>query len=810
MLRKRLQALLSVLSVLLVLALLAAAFLWWQVRRSLPQLDGSAALPGLTAAVTIERDAQGVPTVTGASRADVARATGFLHAQDRFFQMDLLRRRAAGELAALFGPAAVEVDKSARLHGFRRLAGQVLAGLPAEHRALLDAYTAGVNAGRAALAQKPWEYLVLRLDPVDWKPEDSLLCVFAMWFDLQDYTGDYERSLQALRLAHGSEVLAFLAPIGDSHDAALDGSTFPAPPLPGIRLKAAEPATTATTAALADEPDDFPGSNSFALDGRHTASGAALLANDMHLNLAVPHIWYRAALRWRDPTGTDWRLAGVTLPGTPFLVAGSNGHLAWGFTNSYIDTADVVTIETDAEANILYRTPTGWKEIEERAETIEVKGEPAVAFTARWCEWGPLLEAPIDGRALALRWTAHDLASHNLRLAELETTATVPAAVALAPHLGIPNQNLLVADREGRTAWTLTGTIPQRTGFDGRLPVSWAYGDRRWTGWLPDAQRPLVSSRPLGLPAGSPAETVLADGYLWTANQRLVGGEALARLGDGGYSHGFRAGAIRDDLRDLVASGRKATAADLHAVMLDDRGRYLERWKGLLLEVLTDDAVAQRAGRAALRDAVRAWQGHASTDSAGYRLLRAYRLFVISRATAPFLPRSQANYAGFSFGKLHTEDAVWRLVTEKPARLLNPSQPSWDALLLGAADDVLAEAAKAGVEPDRFTWGARNTLRIQHPFSRFLPAPVARFIDMPAEAVPGDSNLPRVQGPRFGQSERMVVSPGREDEGIFTQPGGPSGHPLSPFYRAGHDDWVRAKPAPFLPGPAQHKLTLNP
>lgn len=191
-LRIRLQYLLSVLSVLLVIVLAAVAWAWWQMRGSLPQLDGEHALPGLTAPVKIGRDALGVPTITGATRRDVARALGFLHAQDRFFQMDLLRRSGAGELAEIFGAAAVPLDRTHRLHGFRRTAGQVVATLAPTDRAVLDAYAAGVNAGLAALPKTPWEYLVLRTTPQPWRAEDSLLCVYAMWFDLQDFRGAFE------------------------------------------------------------------------------------------------------------------------------------------------------------------------------------------------------------------------------------------------------------------------------------------------------------------------------------------------------------------------------------------------------------------------------------------------------------------------------------------------------------------------------------------------------------------------------------------------------------------------------------------
>ena len=202
-LKTRLQYLLSVLSILLLLVLGAVAWGWWQMRGSLAQLDGERALAGLGAPVKVERDALGVPTITGASRNDVARATGFVHAQDRFFQMDLLRRRGAGELSELFGSAALELDKSARLHGFRALARKVVAQATPAEQAMLAAYTAGVNAGLAALPKTPWEYLVIRTTPQPWREEDSVLCVYAMWFDLQDSKGTFELNRDALRRSVG-------------------------------------------------------------------------------------------------------------------------------------------------------------------------------------------------------------------------------------------------------------------------------------------------------------------------------------------------------------------------------------------------------------------------------------------------------------------------------------------------------------------------------------------------------------------------------------------------------------------------------
>lgn len=792
-LTKRLQALLSLLSALLALAVIAAIVGYYLFRGSVPQLDGERGLAGLSAPVKIERDARGVPLITAANRIDAARALGFLHGQERFFQMDLMRRQAAGELAELFGADAVPMDQRSRLHGFRRRAEAVLAAIDPPHRALLAAYVEGVNAGREALARQPWEYYVLRVDPAPWTEADSLLCAYAMWFDLQDARGHYERATRALFEAYGLSGLAFFAPHGTQDDAALDGSTFETAALPPFRVRRDAAPTTSWHGEI-DTADARPGSNSFAVAGSLTASGAAMLANDPHLGLGVPNIWYRAALTWTDERGDTHRVVGATLPGSPNLVIGSNGHVAWGFTNAYIDTVDLVIVETFADAQ--YRTPDGFRDIEEREETIAVKGGDPVTFAARWTEFGPLIAPAGEGRHYAVRWTAHDIESVNLELLGLETARTTDEAVAVAHRAGMPNQNLLAADTRGEIVWTVTGIVPRRLGYDGRLPVSWAYGDRRWDGWLPSEDVPVITTPP--------------DGLLWTANNRLVGGDAYAKLGDGGYANGFRASVIRDDLRELAARADKIREVDLLGVQLDDRGPFLDRWHTLALSVLTDGAVKDRAARQEFRELARDWQGRASVDSVSYRLIRGFRLKVIERTLAPFADRPARSYERFNFNQFMNEDAVWQLVTERPERLLNPEHADWEALLLAAIDDVIAEAEKDGGKLRKFTWGARNTLRMQHPFARFLPGWLSARLNMEAQPLPGDGNQPRVQSPTFGASLRLVVTPGREEDGLLHMPGGQSSHPLSPFFRAGHDAWVKGEPQPLLPGAAAHTLTLEP
>ena len=816
---KRLRLLASAVSVLLLLAVVAAGWGYWRVRASLPQLEGSAKVAGLAAPVIVERDALGVPTIRATTRVEAARALGWLHGQERFFQMDLLRRSPAGELAELFGKRAVPRDRAARLHGFRKLAQTVVSRLPPEQRAAVEAYAAGVNAGVNALPERPFEYLVLRDQPAPWRPEDCILVIYAMVLDLQDEEGIYERTLMAIRDHLGLEALAFFAPVATPSDAALDGSTAPLAPMPGPKAidvrkrklgltggagrlnsvtdySATWPSPRAARAVMRypfapRDPDAALGSNVMALAGTHTASGVAMIANDMHLDHAVPNIWYRASLEYDGR-----KVTGVTLPGTPAIVAGSNGSVAWGFTSSYVDTGDLVIVEVNSIAPHLYKSPDrdDLIPIEQRKETIRVRGEAPVEVAYPWTIWGPIVGRNDRQQPLAYRWLAHDPAATDFGLMDMEKTQSVADGIAVAHRAGMPAQNILIADKTGAIAWTISGHLPKRVGYDGRLPVSWVYGDRKWSGLLPADEVPVVTG-----------DDAVLRGRLWSANNRHVGGEALQKLGDGAYRRAPRAAQIRDDLGRL----EQAVPKDLLAVQLDDRALFLERWHRLMMTVLTPDVVAQKKSRAALRSFVEKWEGRASVDAVSYRLVREFRTAVYERVFPTIFQPCIEAFPEFDARDLQLEDPLWVMLREKPLHLLNPEFASWDDLLVAAADDVIRVVDQQGITLPHANWGWRNRARIRHPFSSSFPW-LSHWLDMPADPLPGDTDMPRVQSPGHGASERMVVSPGREAEGIFHMPGGQSAHPMSPFFRAGHAAWVQGTPTPFLPGKTQYTLRLVP
>lgn len=786
---------------LLILAGTGATIL---LRGSLARLDGAREMPGLGAAVEIERDAQGVPRVIAGSPADAARALGWLHAQDRFFQMDLLRRAAAGELSDLLGPALLPADRDVRRHRFRERLESSLLALDEPSRALLDAYVAGVNAGLDDLRVRPPEYLLLRQRPRPWRPLDSLLVVAAMYLDLGLYTADVDLARGLVHETLPPGLASFVAPAAGHWDAPLQDGGPPLPEVPGpaagdaLRVGIAPPVARAPAGAGGDviPAQDRAGSNSWAVAGRLTRHGGALLANDMHLGHALPNIWYRAELRQGAGAAATWAV-GVTLPGVPGVIAGSNGRLAWGFTNAYGDWLDLVALECDPSDSTRYRVPGGWDTVRVRVEVIAVAGRAPDTLRVRESRWGPLWSRDGRGRPLALRWAAHDSGAVNLELLRLAAARSVDEALTLAPTFGMPGQNLVCADADGRIAWTIAGRLPRRFGWDGRTPASWADGACGWDGWLDASRQPRLADP--------------EEGRLWTANNRVVAGAELELLGDGGYALGARALQIRDGLRALD----RPTEADLLALQLDDRALFQDHWRRVALAALErstppgDGRVAARRelfGRLA-RDG---WDGRASVGSVGYRVVRAFSGALVDLASAPLVEPVQRAHPAFAARDLPLRASVAReLVERRPGYLLPAPHRDWDALVASAVDTAMARLAATGLPDSAWTWGVRNTAAIEHPFADVLPWLRGRLA-APADRLPGDSNLPRVQHPSSGASERLVVSPGREQDGLFHMPGGQSGHPLSPYFLAGHDDWVHGRPTPLLPQAARHRLRLVP
>ncbi len=775
--------LILVLIALIVLILIATYFM---IRASLPILDGDIALTKLGSPVTVTRDANGTATFTARSTIDAMRALGFVHAQERFFEMDLTRRAAAGELSALLGAATIEYDKKKRQHRFRHRMNEAWSTFTPEQKNIFAAYTEGVNAGIASLPATPWQYTLLRTTPQSWAEVDSMLVMCEMFYMLQAKSFEDAFANALLREKMGDTLFAWMKPLGGTWDAAMDGSVIAPVAMPdaiqlNVRLSKTPPTVSQNAnsfdfSPLSTSVENSVGSNAWAVDGTLTKTGVGMLANDMHLGLSVPNIWFRAEFLIADGVANadTKKIVGVTLPGVPALVAGSNGHIAWGFTNSYGKWFDWVPVPKD-------------EPVTTQRETIAVKSGSAVALDIRETRFGPIVETKND-QQYALNWVAHRAGAINPNVMQMMFAKTVDEAVAIAQQSGLPHQNLLVVDTVGKLAWTIAGRMPKQAQQNPQR-AGWAKPEDITSEWLPIADYPVIKNP--------------KDARLWTANSRQLGGEGGARIGEGGFDLGARGQQIRDRL--FALRDKPIDEAALYAIQLDTEARFMKRWATRMQDVATQNPTLPNAAETSRLLA--AWNGRADEDQAGYLLAKTFRQKVLDQLWKSWMATATGNTAKATWDQRFEYAGVQALDAKAPHLLPQPFE-TWDAFLAAQLTAATDELIKTHGSLANATWGKSNFAIIRHPLSRAVPA-LSYFLDMPRTAFSGDSNLPKVVAGNFGGSQRIVVSPGHEETAIFTMPGGQSGHPLSPFYGAGHRDWLDGVAAPLLATAPIYTLRLS-
>ncbi|MDW5264151.1 MAG: penicillin acylase family protein [Edaphobacter sp.] len=570
---RRILLLIIAIAVPLVILLAAAAFLggrYWTrhaLRDSLPQIDGTLSIAGLSAPVTVQRDTRGVPHIHAATLSDLVVAQGFVTAQDRLWQMDILRRHAAGELAEILGPSLVPHDRAQRILQVRASADRAVASLPPDQLHWLQLYAQGVNASIAAQsAHLPIEFRILRYQPEPWTPRDSILVGLAMF---QDLTNTFPQKLnrEALSAKLPPELLADLYPVGSWRDhpptqPAIDLTNPPADfddiPLDESQSKLTHPATkpdettkpgagapylaasspdvgssklTTSTGdllalqkILSTNPCEgcIAGSNNWAVSGTRTASGKPLLSNDMHLNHSVPGVWYEADLQ---STGDNFHAAGVTLPGYPFVIVGHNDHIAWGFTNLGADVQDIYiehlrgsgsTAEYESPGNI-------WHPVLHQREVIHVLHHSDVILDVAATQHGttatPLISSifPKENRALSLRWTIYDPANITTSFLNIDSAVDWPSFTAAFSTFGGPAQNVVFADDHGNIGYHAVGKIPIRGSITqptalSPVPTDALDATHDWEGYIPFDQLPQSFDPPGGVLATANAR-VTPDGY---------------------------------------------------------------------------------------------------------------------------------------------------------------------------------------------------------------------------------------------------------------------------------------------------------
>ncbi|WP_076919944.1 penicillin acylase family protein [Pseudoalteromonas sp. SK18] len=749
--------------VVVVLALASTAIVYGVLTLSLPTLDGKGRSDAVTQPVKVARDTLGQAVITAATRHEAAYGLGYAHGQDRFFQMDLLRRNAAGELSELFGKAALALDKKMRFHQLRKRSQAILKTLPEADKQLLKSYAQGVNEGLAQVGYPSFEYLLTGAEQQPWQSEDSLLVIFSMYLDLQTATFERDQALIQIQQQYGAKMVEFLTQ-PSQYQAALDGSvltpyTQTIPQLPTQSLAAIKTITANLEV----------GSNNWAVTADLTNTQAAMLSDDMHLSMAVPVIWYRAQLNYTHDDQA-YQVTGVSLPGAPAIVVGSNNKIAWGFTNGYIDTADWVAL-TDSSKT--------WQV----NEVIALPNGNSETYPLTLSEYGPVKY--INNQPYALSWAAHQPYAVDMQLLQLEQAETVDDALNIASNVGIPVQNLMVVDSQGSAAWKHMGGIPART-----APSELAINENEYSAtWQQnEVIRPFVKNP--------------QSGRLWTGNSRVVSADDNVRFGNGGYALGARATQIRDRLFEK----QRFNESDFYQLQLDNQARFLMPWHALLLEQLKKQPTRYKDHINALEN----WQQCACPQSIGYTLVKTYRDELINILFSSIETTLNQQDGTLKYVKRDLEPAVWQLIKTQPTSWVNPQFTNWEQQLQGAFEQTLTQLTSMfGSNIQNWQWGKVNELAIEHPFAKQMPI-LSKLLNMPTAPGFGDSYMPAVQKRSFGASQRFIVQPGHLKNAILTIPGGQSGHPLSEFYRAGFDEYVKGKHTPLLPQALMHQIEIAP
>ena len=728
-------------SALLTLPLAIALAGFAIVAATLPGGERTARIESLSAEARIDIDADGVPRIHAANATDGAAALGYAHARERLFQMELMRRAASGTLSALAGPATLNIDRMTRTLGIRLDAERDLTALDPETRKMLDAYAAGVNAWTAERGRRAgFEFLFLG-PPAPWTPVDSLLWgkTMALYLSANWRT---ELARLALSKAMTHEQIDALWPghAGGGHpEAALD------PRLPGLATKLAN--------VLPTFPDPFTlpatASNAWAVDGRHSASGAPLLAGDPHLAFGLPGIWYLA--RIETPDGV---LAGATAPGVPFLVLGHNGRIAWTFTTTGADVQDLF-VETPSGPDA-YMTPDGPRPITVREELIAVRGRPDEILRVRETRHGPIVSDLVDPAGPMLALSAANLTPGDTAAAgllALDRAKDFAEAGEASAKITSPVQNMIVADRE-RIALFVTGRVPVRRAGDGAWPQPGADGAHDWTRLASGADLPRVVAP--------------ASGRLVNANERVAPPDFPTFLGRDWFADP-RARRIREMLDQTPTHA----PADFVAMQADARDRFALDLLPRLLRTEPADGIG-RAALALLRD----WDGAMAVDRPEPLIVTAWlRRFANDVFARQGVPSGQDEAA-----------APWPDIALHALAIDDCAGPCDTALASSLTAALAPIAGTFGADPAAWRWGVAHPAVFAHPLLRAVPW-LGRMVEARIAAPGGETTVDRggLGGASLdsvhGASFRGVYDLADLDRSLFVVAPGQSGHPASPLAR---------------------------
>lgn len=820
--------------VVLVLVAVLAALAAYTVWRSLPQLNGARTVPGLEAAVLVQRDAADVTHITAEDPRDAWFALGYVHAQERAWQLELNRRTTRGELSTLFGPATLSTDLLVRTLDLMSAARRQLANLPQEAHAALQAYADGINAlhdhGDQWLSP---EFHAMGARPGRWLPEDSVAWSLLMALDLGGNWGtefarlralevlDTQRMWQLLPPADGAEPVSrtdfarLYAGLGVYRQGSGRYTPPSAPPRPApgpmqprlYEVKAAPDGVwqaqwrrwSQAYVAQAGTPGGK-GSNSWIVAGSHSASGMPLLANDPHLGLNAPSLWYMARLR---APGLD--VIGASMPGLPFIVLGRTAGVAWGFTNTGPDVQDLYLEQLDPTDPRRYRTPDGWAHFTERSVRIEVKGHPDIVTTLRASRHGPVLSdiqiqyrdlLDLDRYAVALRWSALDPDNRTVYAGlNMNQAQDVDQFIAAGADYHSPMQTVVMADTTGKVAYKAMGKAPLRrddNDIRGLAPAPGWHARYDWDGWLPYADNP-------GGDAGE-------QGWVAMANQGLVPPDHPQFIGQD-WAEPYR----HDRIAALLDNHRAHDLAGMRAIQADQLSLSAVQLLSYLRAARTDHPLA-----AAARRELAEFDGTMRADAAAPLIFTAWIDELTRGLLAPRL--GTARFASL-YGKRQFRPTVERILADND---------TWWCAPLSCAEQTGAALSRAlerlqqayGADVASWRWGAAHpSLSVHRPFGQ-VPG-LARVFDI-AVPVGGDGQTVNAAqywlegeqpyASRHGAGLRLLFDLADLEASRYILHTGQSGVVYSRRYRDMRDEWAAVVDRPLRLQPEQfrHTLTLEP
>ena len=797
----------SILSLVLLLAIFGgAAWMYSIARAPLPQLDGKIAVAGISAKVRVVRDGHGFPTIEAASLDDLFFAQGYVTAQDRLWQMDAMRRAAAGELAEVLGPELLKIDRQQRILGLRAGAQDAEKVMSARDRTYFDAYARGVNAfieshrGRLSL-----EFRLLKYSPRPWTIADSLLVGARMVQDLNHYS--YARALTR------EKILAKLGP-DLTADLYVNSSWRDRPPAAaGPRIyqenssvgddgddedddDEGEPVgqdSSLISAFSAAEADLFrPGSNNWVISGQHTVTGKPLLSNDMHLDHQMPNLWFAAHLKT-----VGYEVAGVTLPGMPFVIVGHNQRIGWGFTNVGPTVEDVYIEEFNDQGQ--YKTPAGWRDPQRRQEAIHVKSQPDVTLDVITTRHGPIVTELMPGetRKVALRWTLYD--GMTLPFFDVNSAQNWNEFRKAFSTFVAPGQNVMYADIDGHIGYQATGKVPIRTSGDGSLPASGSDDAHEWKGYIPFDEMPRVYDPESGILASANGR-ITPDGYKYSISSEW---EAPWRT---------------DRIYRVLESGKKFAPADMLALQMDVSSTY-DRFCADKFVYALDHAgkISAKAKKAA--DILRDWDGRMSADSSAPAIETKARQELVRMILEPKLgPAPDGAAPGTLTWKSYrwSMSTVWleNVLTKQPARWLPAGFKDYQSLLATAVENILKQP-EVPSDVSQWKWGKIYPVEIEHPVLSHIPL-IGKLTGPGPHPLSGSALTVKAVGKEFGPSERATWNFADFDKSTLNLVTGESGIFLSKHYMDQWPAWYGGRTFNFAFSPEKvekrkrHEMTLEP